>query len=144
MRAPNAARFVAVFTALVASIACGGGTTPTEPTAPAPVYELKTSTFPGKLTTGGTVGFPFTVVNPGAINLSITELAPVSTLTMGLALGSWDASTSICTQQVSTSQATINAVYTANPSAPGEYCVGIYDVGNVQVSTDFTLKVTYY
>ena len=143
MRAPAAARSLAVLAALVATIACGG-TTPTEPTTPAPVYELKTSTFPGTLTTGGTVGFPFTVVNPGDINLAITALAPVSTLTMGLALGSWDAAASSCTQQVSTSQATINAVYTASPSAPGEYCVGIFDVGNVQVSTNFVLKVTYY
>ena len=143
MRAPAAARFVAVFAALVASIACGAQT-PTEPSTPAPVYELKTSTFTGKLTTGGAAGFPFTVVNPGDISLSITELAPVSTLTMGLALGSWDAAASICTQQVSTSQATINVVYAATPSAPGEYCVGIFDIGNVQVSTDFVLKVTYY
>jgi hypothetical protein len=144
MRAPAAARFVAAFAALVASIACGGGTTPTEPTAPAPVYELKTSTFPGTLTTGGAAGFPFTVVNPGDINLTITELAPVSTLTMGLALGSWDAAASTCTQQISTSTATINVAYAATPSAPGEYCVGIFDIGNVQVSTNFVLKVTYY
>lgn len=143
MRAPAAARFVAVFAALVTSIACGG-TTPTEPTAPAPVYELKTSTFPGTLQTGGAVGFPFTVVNPGAISLSIAELAPVSTLTMGLALGSWDAAASSCTQQLSTNTATLNVVFSANPSAPGEFCVGIFDIGNVQVSTDFVLKVTYY
>jgi hypothetical protein len=143
MRAPAAARFVAVFAALVASIACGAQT-PTEPSTPAPVYELKTSTFPGTLTTGGSAGFPFTVVNPGAINLSITELAPVNTLTMGLALGSWDAATSTCTQQLSTNLATVNVVFNANPSAPGEYCVGIFDIGNVQVSTNFVLKVTYY
>ena len=143
MKAPTAARFVAVFAALVASIACGGQT-PTEPSTPAPVYELKTSTFPGTLTTGGMAGFPFTVVNPGLISLSITELTPVSTLTMGLALGSWDAAATTCTQQVSTNTATINVAYTANPSAAGEYCVGIFDVGNVQVSTDFVLKVTYY
>ncbi len=96
---------------------------------PAPVYELKTSTFTGKLTTGGAAGFPFTVVNPGDISLSITELAPVSTLTMGLALGSWDAAASTCTQQLSTNTATVNAVFAANPSAPGEYCVGIFDIG---------------
>ena len=143
MRAPAAARFIAVFAALVASIACGAQT-PTEPSTPAPVYELKTSTFPGTLTTGGSAGFPFTVVNPGAINLSITELAPVNTLTMGLALGSWDAATSTCTQQLSTNLATVNVVFNANPSAPGEYCVGIFDIGNVQVSTNFVLTVTYY
>lgn len=143
MTAPAAARFLAVFAALVASIACGA-TTPTEPTTPAPVYELKTSNFTGKLTTGGAAGFPFTVVNPGDISLSITELAPVNTLTMGLVLGSWDAVATTCTQQRSTSTATVNLVFSASPSAPGEYCVGIFDVGNVQVSTDFVLKVTYY
>ena len=75
MRVPATARFAAVFAALVTSIACGS--TPTEPTAPpAPVYELKTSTFTGKVATGGSAGFPFTVVNPGDISLSITELAP--------------------------------------------------------------------
>jgi hypothetical protein len=143
MRVPATARFAAVFAALVASIACGS--TPTEPTdPPAPVYELKTSTFTGKLTTGGAAGFPFTVVNPGDISLSITELAPVNTLTMGLVLGSWDAVASTCTQQRSTSTAVVNAVFAASPSAAGEYCVGIFDVGNIQVSTDFVLKVTYY
>lgn len=143
MRVPATARFAAVFAALVTSMACGS--TPTEPTAPpAPVYELKTSTFPGKVTTGGSVGFPFTVVNPGDISLSIIELAPVSTLTMGLALGSWDAAASLCTQQLTTNTATLNTVFSASPSAPGEYCVGIFDIGNVQVSSDFTLKVTYY
>ena len=143
MRVPAAARFAAVFAAFVTSIACGS--TPTEPTAPpAPVYELKTSTFTGKVATGGSAGFPFTVVNPGDISLSITELAPLSTLTMGLALGSWDAAASTCTQQLTTNTATVNAVFSANPSAPGEYCVGIFDVGNVQVSSDFALKVTYY
>jgi hypothetical protein len=63
---------------------------------------------------------------------------------MGLALGSWDAATSTCTQQLSTNLATLNVVFNANPSAPGEYCVGIFDVGNVQVSTNFVLTVTYY
>jgi hypothetical protein len=143
MRTPAAARSIVVLASLVATIACGG-TTPTEPTTPAPVYELKTSTFTGKLTTGGSAGFPFTVVNPGDISLSITELAPVSTLTMGLVLGSWDAVASTCTQQRSTNTATVNLVFSASPSAAGEYCVGIFDVGNIQVSTDFALKVTYY
>ena len=144
MRAPAAARFAAVFVALVASIACGAAPTEPTPTPPAPVYELKTSTFTGKVTTGGSAGFPFTVVNPGDISLSITELAPVGTLTMGLALGSWDAAASTCTQQLTTNTATVNVVFAANPSAPGEYCVGIFDIGNVQVSSDFALKVTYY
>ena len=140
MRVPTALSS-AVFAALFVSMACGG-TTPTEPTAP--TYELKTSTFEGTVNTGGTVAFPFTVVNPGDISVSITGLAPVSTITMGLAVGFWDAATTTCAQQLSTPSATLNIAYAASPSAPGEYCVGIFDTGNVQITTDFTLKVTYY
>jgi hypothetical protein len=143
MRAPAAARIVAVFAILVVSTACGSQS-PTEPDPPAPVYELKTSTFTGTVTTGGAAGFPFTVVNPGDINVSITELAPLSTITMGIGLGSWDAAGSTCTPQRSTNTATLNVVFAASPSAPGEYCVGIFDTGNVQTSTNFVLKVTYY
>ena len=138
MRAP--ALCIAAVAALFGSMACGA--TPTEPTAP--TYELKTSTFEGTVTAGGTVAFPFTVVNPGDISVSITALAPVSTITMGLAVGFWDAASTTCAQQLSTSAATLNVVYAASPAAPGEYCVGIFDAGNVQINTDFVLKVTYY
>jgi len=144
MKLLASARLAVASVALLGSIACGAKT-PTQPDQPpAPVYELKTSTFTGTVTTGGTVMFPFTVVNPGKINVSITELAPVSTITMGIALGSWDAAASTCTQQLQAPAATINVVYEADPSAPGEYCAGVYDTGNVQVSTTFTFKVTYY
>jgi hypothetical protein len=144
MRVPAAARSLTAFAVLVGSLACGAQS-PTEPTpAPAPVYDLKTSTFTGTVKTGGTVAFPFTVVNPGDINVSITELGPVSTITMGIALGFWDATASTCTQQLSTSAATLNLVFAASPSSPGEYCVGIFDTGNVQAASDFTMKVTYY
>ena len=141
MSIPAIARFVAIFAALVGSMACGAET-PTEPSAP--VYELKTSTFNGNVKTGETVAFPFTVVNPGDINVSITELGPVSSITMGISMGFWSAAESICNEELSTTVATLNVVFAASPAAPGEYCIGIFDTGNVQVSSDFTLKVTYY
>ena len=90
------------------------------------------------------MAFPFTVVNPGDIQVAITALAPTSSLTMGIAMGFWDAATSTCAQQLTTTTATLNVAFAASPSAPGEYCVGIFDTGNVVVSSDFTLTVTYY
>ena len=144
MRAPANAIFIAGLAALLSSIGCGAKS-PTQPDpAPAPVYELKTSTFTGTVKAGESAAFPFTVVNPGDIGVSITELGPISTLSMGIALGSWDAAASTCTQQLTTTAATLNVVFNASPSAPGEYCVGIFDTGNVQGSSDFSLKVTYY
>lgn len=132
---------LAVVVALVGSIACGAKS-PTAP--PAPVYDLQTKTFTGNVKATGKVGFPFTVVNPGEIQVAITALAPVSTISMGIALGVWDPTASSCAEQLSAPSATLNVAYAANPPSPGEYCVTIFDIGNVVVSSDFTLTVTHY
>jgi hypothetical protein len=76
--------------------------------------------------------------------LGSTALGPISSLTMGIAMGFWDAAAATCAEELSTPSATLNVAYAATPSQPGEYCVGIYDTGNVQVSSDFTLTVTHY
>ena len=137
MRLSLVPRYVGVC-ALLFTIGCGS--TPTEPD---PVYELKTETYTGSLTTGGSSAFHFTVVNPGDINLAITQLNP-NTLTMGLELGYWDELSAACISDLKTSTATLNAVFAATPDSPGEYCVTIADVGNVQTTAEFTLTVTHY
>jgi hypothetical protein len=108
------------------------------------IRELKTETFTGTVKASGSTAFPFTVVNPGDIRVSITQLGPASTLTMGVSLGYWDATNLTCVEQLSTTTATLNVVFSATPSSAGEYCVGVFDTGNVQVSSDFTLSVTHY
>lgn len=133
--------FVAILAALTGSIACGKKT-PTEPDAP--VYELKTDVFTGTVATGQSKAFMFTVVNPGAIQVGITELGPTSTLVMGISLGFWEAATQTCVSQQETRQATINVFFSATPSSPGEYCAAIFDTGNVVVPSDFKLTVTHY
>ena len=137
MRLPHVPRYWGVC-AVVFTVGCGSS-----PTEPEPVYELKTETHSGSLAVGGTSAFHFAVVNPGDINVAITQLDP-STLTMGLELGTWDDPTSACIGQLSTSTAVLNAVFGASPDSPGEYCVAIRDVGNIQTSADFTLTVTHY
>ena len=131
---------VVIIVALAGAIACGAKT----PTEPAPVYDLKTETFTGSVITGGKAPFRFSVVNPGDIQVAITTLAPLSTITMGIGLGYWDAPTAACIEQLSTTAATLNVAFSASPSSAGEYCVTIFDTGNVQTSSDFTLTVTHY
>jgi hypothetical protein len=143
MRAPMpnhlSARFAAAAAIALSALACGGET----PTEPAPVYEQKTETYIGTLNTGGGAAFDFTVTNPGNIVAKITELSPVSTLTMGLSLGYWDATTSSCSQDIRES-VTLNTTLSGSPPGPAQYCVGVYDVGNVQAPTTFTIVVTHY
>ena len=131
---------LAVAVAFIASIGC----TAKSPTEPAPVYELKESVFTGTVGVAGKLPFMFTVANPGDMQVAITALAPTSTIAMGIALGIWDAATQICNEQLSTTAATLNVAFAATPSSPGEYCVAIFDSGNVQVPTEFTMKVTHY
>ncbi len=141
MKAIAAARSVAVSVALMSSIACGAKT-PTQ--TDAPVYELKTDVFTGTVATGGSKAFKFTVVNPGDISVVISELGPTSTLVMGLSLGFWEAATEICVEQLRTTTATLNVAFAATPSAPGDYCAGVFDSGNVVVTSEFKLTVTHY
>ena len=131
---------LAVVLVVVGSVACGAKA----PTQPDPVFELKTKTFTGNVLKSGRVGFPFTVVNPGDISVAITSLGPTSTLVMGIGLGFWEPATTTCVDQLTTNVATLNLAFAASPSSPGEYCVAIYDIGNVVVSSDFTLTVTHY
>jgi hypothetical protein len=133
--------FVVIFAALSGSIACGKKT-PTQPDAP--VYELKTEVFSGSVKTGGSTAFHFAVVNPGELQVAITELGPTSTLVMGIYLGFWDATTEVCVKTIETTTATLNVVYAANPQQPGEYCAAVFDTGNVVVSSDFKLTVMHY
>jgi hypothetical protein len=141
MRAFAHVGFVVLFAALSGSIGCGKKT-PTEPDAP--VYELKTEVFSGSVKTGGSTAFHFTVVNPGRLQVAITELGPTSTLVMGISLGFWDAATEVCVEQVQTPVATLNVVYEANPQQPGEYCAAVFDTGNVVITADFKLTVAHY
>ena len=126
-------------------VACGsGGTTPTSPTTPT-TYPQKTESYNGSIAPGETKWFHFTVENPGSLDAAITSLSPVSTLTMGLYLGGWDATNEACSKSnIFSDGARLNLVLSGTPQAAGEYCVAIYDVGNLQSSSDFGLTVLHY
>jgi hypothetical protein len=134
----------AALTILLASWGCGSTTsTPTQST---PVtYEQKTETYTGTLNVGETKPFHFTVTNPGSLDAAITTLSPVSTLTMGLWLGAWDPLTETCPKSsVFNDAVRVNVPVSGTPQQAGEYCVAIWDVGNVQNATDFTITVLHY
>jgi hypothetical protein len=133
----------AALTIVLASWGCGSASTPTENT---PVtYEQKTETYTGTLNIGETKPFHFTVTNPGSLDAAITSLGPISTLTMGLNLSAWDSVGETCPRSnVSTEIARVNVPISGTPQQAGEYCVSIFDVGNVQGATDFTITVLHY
>jgi len=122
----------AIFVAALAAAACGGSSTPTPTTPSAQTY---TDVFTGTLTQGGTsygndTVNHFTVHAAGNITATVTKLSPLSTITVGLALGTFDAATQTCTLQYGY-QVQLNLALTASSSSALEACVGVVDVGNV-------------
>ena len=131
--------FSLVLAVALASASCGSDNSTTTPTSPTPVYV--TDTFSGTLATGETARHPFAAKTGGSIQIAVTALSPDATLTMGIGLGTWDGTA--CSVILQTSVAVVNSAFSASATSAGNYCVTIFDVGNVATSTEYTLSVVH-
>jgi hypothetical protein len=117
--------------------ACGGSstTTPTTPAAP-----ITTETLTGAVLAGGVAFHTFTVAQQGTLTATLTSLSPQTTITMGLGIGT--VSGTACSL-LSSNETTKVGTVLSGTIAVGSYCVQIYDIGNVQVSDDYTITLTH-
>lgn len=119
--------------------ACGSSdddtTTPTQPTP------TTTETFSGNVNQNGAVTFPFAVQSSGTITATLTSLEPLSTLPIGMSLGTWNGSA--CTVAIANDSATQGVAVSGTVSAAGNYCVRVYDVGNIQNTVSVTVQVVH-
>jgi hypothetical protein len=130
--------------------ACGSsssGSTLTAPTATSSAT-LATDTFTGSVDQNGTVIYPFTVTSAGyALLAGYTSISPSTVAALGLGIGSWDATTSTCSLNVSQND-TGRSGSTALSGTPnnGNYCLRIYDAGNIPagVTASYTVQVQHY
>jgi hypothetical protein len=117
-------------------------------TTPTATGTLSTDTFTGSIDQNGTAVFPFTVNTSGyGLLAGYTSISPTSVAALGLGIGSWDASTSSCSLNISQND-TGRSGSTALSGTPnsGSYCVRIYDAGNIPagVSASFTVQIQHY
>jgi hypothetical protein len=130
-------------TALSAA-ACGGSATPipTGPTGP-----LITDNFTGTLTTGGVGTHTFTIKEGDQLTtVTLTQAGPPATITMGLGIGSWNASTSVCTLLQGGAVQAAPTPQLNGYTNVGTYCVQVLDVGNIAEgqSVNYAVTVTHY
>ena len=155
MRGFKTVAFAAVFGMMAG---CGGSSTPT-PTAP--TYTFTTDTFSdGVLLQNsdinspdfGPVGTPHRITItqatsqfPGEVDVTIASLGPLSTITVGIGLTTWNNSTQSCDLplQLTTSSAKVGVTVSGQVTAPGDLCVALFDVGNVQGSSTYTLTIVH-
>src|SRR5262245_50237971 len=130
------------------SAACGGSSSSSS-TSTAPTPTTFTETFNGTVGQGATDFGPadsphhFTVHVPGNIDATLTDIQPLTTITMGVGLGVWDATSNTCTLQLSSNAAKLNLTLSASVSVAGELCVGVFDVGNVSDSVTYTVVINH-
>jgi hypothetical protein len=132
----------AIATLIVLTVSCGG-----KSTGPSPL--TSTDTFTGSVAQGATSFGDgnrnhFTVRQPGLITATITRLAPTSTITIGLGLGVFNTATSTCSLQNSADAAKLNLSLNSDAATAGEFCVGVYDVGDIhETPIEYTVTVVH-
>lgn len=106
-----------------------------------PTTTTSTESFTRKFTLGGNGVDGFTVSAAGSITLSLTAVSPLSTMALGVALGTWDSTSLTCgTIIVKNDNAKSGATALTGTATAGNYCVKVYDSGNVP--SDWTVSYT--
>lgn len=128
-----------VLTLALAQAACSEDINPAVPSQP---NNPVTETFTGTLTQNGAKTHPFSVSSSGAIRATIASLAPDSTVTVGLSLGTWNGTAETCATVIANDNATVGTGITGAADREGRLCVRVYDAaGTLPQATDYELTV---
>lgn len=99
-----------------------------------------TDTFTGTLSAKASDGHLVTVAKNGNIDVTLTGLNPTTTITVGLGLGQPVAEG--CSLLIYNEGAKAGTILSGS-AGPGNYCVIVYDVGNVTDPLTYTLSVVH-
>ncbi len=141
----RAVRWLAVLAIVTTAIGCKSDSTPTAPPEmeqPPRVAER----FRGTFGQNEQSEHRFTVTATGNVELKVIKLEPVPTLTVGLGIGRFDATADpSCSLFASDRRVVVGSTLLSANLAPGEYCVRIFDVGNVfpDATVTYTVEVLH-
>lgn len=141
----RAARWLAVVAITTIAIGCSDDAAPTQP-EPEPDPPRVAERFRGTFGQNETSEHTFTVNATGNVELKIIKLEPVATLTVGLGIGTFDATMDpSCSVFASDNRVVVGSVLLSARVAPGTYCVRIGDVGNVfpNATVTYTVEVLH-
>ena len=124
--------------AILALTACSkNSSTPTSPSTPANT----TDTFSATIAQQGSVNHQFKVSANGKVTVTLTSVAPLSTMALGIGLMTSDG-TSCITTETQNDNARANTAALQGIAVAGNYCIRVYDSGNIPDSTTVTYTVT--
>lgn len=136
-------RAAAVLALLVAALGAGcDSDTTSSVTSPSPT--ASTETFAGSLTSSATTSHQFAVTATGVVTVTLTSVSPLSTMGLGVQISSWDGTTcgTVVAQNANGRSGTAAL---SGSAAAGNYCVQVYDSGNVPTDwqVDYTVEVLH-
>jgi hypothetical protein len=134
-----ARRFVPAILLAFLAAACGESSTPTTPTTTTPTTTTVTESFDGTLNQSGSNTHTFSS-EAGTVNVTLTAEGPLSTLSLGMDVGTWDGTT--CTTVLTSSAANQGTVLTGTATTAINLCIKVYDVGNITEEATVTYTVT--
>lgn len=135
MRHLTVAALVAV---LVTVAACGNDDSPT---GPSPITSPVTESFTSFLSFRGASSRNFVVSRSGTIRVTLTSVGPPS-VPIGVGLGV-PGGTIPCALSVALTTEADATPHISAPADPGNYCVQVYDVGNVVDSIAFSVTIEH-
>jgi hypothetical protein len=115
------------------------------PSAPSPSTPTRTTdTFEGSFKYQGSAAHAFTVTEAGSVEVRVTALSPLSTMAIGTSVGTWNG-TSCTAANIRNDNARVGAAALSGTTQPGDYCVNLYDSGNVPSTwtVTYTVEVTH-
>ncbi|MEI6667736.1 MAG: hypothetical protein WCP29_06235 [Acidobacteriota bacterium] len=116
-----------------------------------PTPTTSTSTFTGTLVNSADAPImrlthTFTTTYTGTVTIALTANQPDAALVIGFGIGSWDSTTSTCGPLLAWNNTATPGVAIVGNGLAGNFCVQVYDVGNLaaDAQTNYTVTVTHY
>ena len=145
--AKRSLRLLPVLVALTLTVGACSGSTSTDSSLTSPSATLVTESFSGSITQNGTAIHPFAVKTTGnSLLVGFTSVSPSSLTALGMGIGTWDGTT--CGLNLSQNDsAKVGNTGLSGTAQLGNYCIRVYDGGNITDSTitaTYTLQVQHY
>ena len=122
------------------AVLTGCGDTSTGPTPPAVVI---TETFTGTVNPAAGATHSFVTLVGGPIVATLTAVGPDASKNVGFSLGTFNSTLNVCTAVFDNPAALQAFEFKASASTIGEYCVRVYDNGNITTdAVPYTYTVT--
>jgi hypothetical protein len=117
-------------------------TAPSTPTTTTPATPATTvETFTGTFAQGGYGIHPFTQTARGSLTVTLSDVGPDNTLTIGAGVGVWDGTSCTLISGGLSDTAKVGWSVTGTAVA-GNFCAAVYDAGTVAADTTITYTIT--